>query len=180
MRRGHKLCTNGALQLLRCAIRTRGGYRIFSSANSIGGGGGGGGKGESEGAVCFWPDTKCVRGSIALGRHSITSLLFRPSLKPPSLRHCPKQPLFTVINFTLARVRCVRDRLLFTPSSIVTYSYRGRNSVAHPLYPHQPLSLLRYLKGLGPANRGRLNSNAHPRSKVITATIILIVGTLPS
>ena len=110
------------------------------------------------------PIQNAFMGSIALGRQLITSLLFWPPLKPPSLRHCPKQPLITVIN---SRVRCVRDRLLFITSSIVTYSYRGRNSVAHPLYPHLPLSLLRYLKGLhGPANRGRLNSNAHPRSKV--------------
>ena len=118
-------------------------------------------------------------GSIALGRQLITSLLFRPPLKPPSLRHCPKQPLFTVINFTLG-VRCVRDRLLFIPSSIVTYSTRGQNSVAHPLYPHLPLSLLRYLitlRAWALPTEGRLNSNAHPHSKVITATIILIVGT---
>ena len=91
------------------------------------------------------PIQNAFMGSIALGRQLITSLLFWPPLKPPSLRHCPKQPLITVIN---SRVRCVRDRLLFITSSIVTYSYRGRNSVAHPLYPHLPLSLLRYLKGL--------------------------------
>ena len=75
------------------------------------------------------PIQNAFMGSIALGRQLITSLLFWPPLKPPSLRHCPKQPLITVIN---SHVRCVRDRLLFITSSIVAYSYRGRNSVAHP------------------------------------------------
>ena len=40
--------------------RVGGGLQLPLIGALVGGGGGGGG-GE-EGAVCFWPDTKCVRG----------------------------------------------------------------------------------------------------------------------
>ena len=79
-------------QLLRCAIRTRGGHRIFSS-RIVGGGGGGGGGGGRKMLSASGPIQNAFMGSIALGRQIITSLLFWPPLKPPSLRHCMERRL---------------------------------------------------------------------------------------
>ena len=51
----------------------RGGYRIFSSRIV-------GGEGGRKGAVCFWPDTKCVHGFDRAGAtiNNLSSILATP------------------------------------------------------------------------------------------------------